>query len=166
MRIVHISGSPGTGKTTLGQSLIGARAIDTDELISDKEGEHIKQLKGEEALRYWSDLFTQRIIECIDKAQHELILFFTGILNHHSPDGSILKFPVPNVRLYFLDLPLPLLLQRFYKRYTKQLSDDAVFWLQVSTNYHVIPSSQEYLRNCAEERAWHLKNGYVVLSRD
>ena len=167
MIIFHISGSPGSGKTTLGRDYKEFNVVDTDELISDEEGLVITQLqnigKKDEAVAKWKEIFLRNLRIVAYKAQGK-VLIFTGILNHYSPDGSILEMPFDNVHKFFIDIAPEQLLRQFYGRYTKELKDDEEFWSGVSEGRYIIPSSAEYLKANREEKQWHLEHGYLALS--
>jgi endogenous inhibitor of DNA gyrase (YacG/DUF329 family) len=168
-RIVHVSGSPGSGKTTLGLKLSGFDVIDTDELISDAEGETLYQFRetGEHdrALAHWKKMFQKNIQTAYEKSTANTVVF-TGILNHWSPDGSILEMPFPNVEKYFIDMPLAQLIRQFYTRYAKEMGDDAEFWHDIAEERYTIPSSADYLKAHHQEKQWHLEHGYALLSAD
>lgn len=171
MRIIHVSGSPGSGKTTLGDlvgsSLTNFEIFDTDDLISDEEGEDLIELrhegKHEEAKEMWKSMFTANIMKACDRSSD---ILFTGILNHFSPDGSILEFPIASAEKYFIDPPRTQLLIQFYGRYTTELKHDADFWRRVANKELVIPNSLEYLQANEREKAWHVENGYFCGSYD
>jgi len=169
-RVVHISGSPGSGKTTLGQQLsaVGVEVIDTDELISDIEGQSLYKLRDsgqhKAALQLWKEMFTQNLHNAyVNVSATTETVIFTGILNHFSANGSILEFPF-TAEKYFIDLPEEQLFRQFYGRYGAEMKDDTNFWQGVAQGNWDIPSSKDYKTMCDEERAWHLIHAYEPLS--
>ena len=168
-RVIHISGSPGSGKTVLGQQLVDddVEVIDTDELISDAEGQELYELRETErhvdALVHWREIFLGNLRRAYDQARKHTLIF-TGILNHYSPDGSVLEMPFPNTEKYFIDLPLETLVRQFYTRYAKEVGDDAEFWSGVANGRYNIPGSLDYLEEHRKEKLWHVEHDYELYS--
>lgn len=168
-RVVHVSGSPGSGKTSLGKLLTNVDVVDTDDLISDEEGVELSVLrdagKHDEALIRWKDMFLSNLWNVYRKSTAKTLVF-TGILNHWSPDGSILEMPFPNVEKYFIDIQPDHLVRQFYLRYGKEMRDDAEFWSGVAEGRYNIPSSIEYLAENRKEKEWHVQHGYKLSAPD
>jgi hypothetical protein len=177
MILIHVSGVPGSGKTTLGQkfaALEGVIVVDTDELISDDDQREMMKLDSTgppEDIHgpyriAWEGLFTLALVNEFNKAREKgaKLLLFTGILNQLSPPpGSILPMPFIEIEKYFLDPPPPQLLRQFYTRYTKELNDDKQFWMAVATGRYQIPSSRTYMKSMENEKKWHMNHGYTLL---
>lgn len=164
---MHVSGSPGSGKTTLGALLQDCcTVVDTDELIQDDEQRMLRALrdagKHEEALLEWREILTQKIMTLCN--QNADLLVFVGILNHSSPNGIPFELTIPLVFKAFLDVPQTELLRRFYGRFGIELRQDTEFWSGVETGRWVIPSSVEYLQMHEDEKEWHLRHGYELCS--
>jgi hypothetical protein len=106
MIIIHVAGTPGSGKTTLGRLIAKAhpQAIiyDTDSFI---QGDKIRQIQiaGSAARRYkkWHMLFTEAFVDTIMAAYEESIkkrksgditrggfVIYFGSLDHCSPNGT------------------------------------------------------------------------------
>lgn len=169
-RVVHISGSPGSGKTTLGREFCaaGVEVIDTDELISDSEGQSLYALRDsgqhEAALREWQIVFTRNLRQAYTNVSANTnTIIFVGILNHFSANGSILELPF-EAEKYFIDLPYEQLLQQFYGRYGIEMKTDTSFWSGVAQGRWDIPSSKDYKLMHEEERTWHTMHAYEMLS--
>lgn len=173
MRIVHISGSPGSGKTTLGKrlsSLFEVRVIDTDDLLTELDEQQLFKFRdaGEhkKAQKFWRERFSLRLKDVAEKNQDANVLIFTGILNHDSPEGELLEMPFPNLEKYFLDIPAPKLLQQFYGRLAHLLQHDFQFAEEIASGKWTVESSVEYLAQSSREKNWHAEHGYALLSPD
>jgi len=178
MIVIHVSGTPGSGKTTLGEKFLNyseISVVDTDELISQEDEEKLFLLRDtglpedihRPYRRAWKKLFRKQLWKAHDTAleQGKDIILFTGILNHMSPPpGMVAKMPFIQMAKYFLDVPLPILLRQFYSRFTKELLDQEEFWEGVAIGRYVIPSSDQYLKDLKEEQAWHLSHGYKLMT--
>jgi hypothetical protein len=178
MIVVHVSGTPGSGKTTLGQKFLGdsrIAVIDTDELINGADETALLFLRGTGTpedihrpyRRGWKKLFRKRLWKAYHQAEDDgkMILLFTGILNHMSPPpGMVMEMPFAMMQKYFLDIPLPQLLRQFYGRFTKDFLNDEEFWTGVAEGRYGIPSSNEYLKDFKQEKTWHFEHGYRLVS--
>lgn len=101
MHIIHISGMPGSGKSTLGEKIAhtfvnsDVRVIDTDDLIvrntpNGNELLELEKLSPQQdpgGLKYntrWREIFSREIQWNIDKSNEDgmKILVFVGILDH------------------------------------------------------------------------------------
>ena len=175
---MHISGIPGSGKTTIGQKfsgLEGVIVVDTDELITDEDQKEMMKVdkKGppEDIHKLyrekWEEIFRKALIEEYHKAEtkNARLLIFTGILNQMSPPpGMVVPMPFADIEKYFLDVPLPQLLRQFYGRYTKEMNDDQEWWQGVASGRYRIPSSRTYLKSLALEKHWHVRHGYTLMT--
>lgn len=171
--VFHISGSPGSGKTTLVSMLKKQMptiyVIDTDEILDDADPLVVLMRtfpqSSEEYVAAWKKAVRVNIQRCIDSAQqHNLsAVVFAGILNNmNGPIRGIVDISDVAHYKYFLNPPLPLLLQRFYGRYGT-LKEDGEFWEGVATDMYPIPSSEQYKASHEEERVWHVDHGYVLM---
>jgi hypothetical protein len=169
MPVIHVSGSPGSGKTTLVALLRDCcTVVDTDELIQDDEHRLLETLrdtgKHEEALLKWREILTQKIVTLYNHNVGLLVL--VGILNHCSPNGTPFELAIPLAFKAFLDVPRAELLRRFYGRFGIELRQDAEFWIGVETGRWGIPSSTEYIRAHEVEKEWHLRHGYELCASE
>ncbi len=176
MIIIHVSGTPGSGKTTLGKkftAIRGVEVIDTDDVISEKELFVLRDTGSPEHLTFqqrWMELLTQNLKTVRDAAEKKgiKILIFVGILNQSSPESSPdkdpMKMPFKTVHKYFIDLPLPKLVRQFYLRYATELGDDEEWWTGVANQHYNIPGSVEYLQAQEKEKGWHVLQMYELAS--
>jgi adenylate kinase family enzyme len=171
--IIHISGSPGSGKTTLGEkinTLYGNKIIvyDTDDFIQhhNKAGQQLLQLEKtatiEEYKQVWEHILDVKIKKFIDEHPNKIIIF-TGILDNFSPDGTI--YPLKADVNFMIDLPLHELLKRYYfricvddKKRTRIKSND--YWNKVAQKIYRIDSSQDIIDSNQRYIKWHTENGY------
>jgi len=155
MQVIHISGSPGSGKTTLIEWLaenapagVRVETVDTDTLLEASETN------------------TARAIVAIRRAAERrgvTLLVFAGILSPES--GVTFVFPrrARVTRRWFIDEPSDVLLARFYGRYAA-FRGDAAFWRDIASGRHTIPSSREWLADHCADEDWHAARGYTFLS--
>jgi len=176
MILIHVSGTPGSGKTTLGQkfaALEGVIVIDTDDVINAEDQEELMKLdkKGPpgDIHKLYREEWERRLTRTLWKEYHDAIeknakmLLFTGIMNGDPEPGRILPMPFANIEKYFLDLPLPFLLKQYYGRYGKEMSTEDEFWEGVAAKRYKIPSSHTYLNAFKQEKGWHLSHGYIPM---
>ncbi len=177
--IIHVSGSPGSGKSTFGEQLkrdfVGkVTVIDTDDLITHEsdDGRELDKLVADltdtDFVRYkrrWTEIFTKRINAEIARATTG-VLIFVGILNHFGPpDGSIVSLDAATER-FFIDLPMKHLLRQLYTRYSKELGQDDEFWTGVAEEKYNIPDSKGVIRESNREKQWHADHGYKLMSTE
>ena len=165
--IIHISGTPGSGKTTLGeelQKIYGNKIIvyDTDEFIQhhNKEGKKLieleKTLSIEEYKKIWKEILHNKIEEFIIKNKDKIIVF-TGILDNFSPDGTIYEIEADHK--FMLDVPVNEILKRYYTRLCK---NDQDYWNKVATQDYNINSSKEIINSNQKDIKWHIEHGYLL----
>ena len=179
LMVVHISGSPGSGKTTLGNRIKkklnkrGVRVVDTDELITRDTlgGKELIVLEQEpddtHYVKRWREIFAEEINRTImkyEKDHYSLVLVFVGILNHWGgPKGNTAEMPEANLKL-FLDVPMTTLLKQTYQRYNVEMKDDEEFWRDVAAGRDVIPDSTHIISMATQEREWHDEHGYKFVT--
>ena len=171
--IIHISGFPGSGKTTLGEKLKkmfkDIIVYDTDGFIQHhtKEGKQLIQLdklkKWKEYKILWKNTIKNKINEFISK-YHNKIIVFVGSLDNFAPPNTIHNIKA-NYK-FVLDVPLNELMKRYYLRIyitdqklTKKDSDD--YWKQLSKGIYHINSSKNIIKEYQKYNEWHNKNNYM-----
>jgi hypothetical protein len=182
--VVHLSGSPGSGKNYLAETLRGTAGlaiVDTDELIQhhNELGKRLVAL-GETApeagyVREWRAVFGSAIAEAIARvARTSRVVLLVGILNHFGHgntldlDRDLPRLPgavaAPVIAKLFLDVAPATLLQRYYTR----LSDikDRGYWDRVASGDYTITSSSEIVENSAREREWHAEHAYSMVPQE
>ena len=180
--IIHISGFPGSGKTTLGEKIqkkYGSKVIiyDTDGFIQHNTPEGKKLLKLENEIskgnakwsdhkKIWKETLKNKIEEFINKYPNKIIVF-VGSLDNFAPPNTIYNI---NADIKFvLDVPLTELMKRYYLRIyltehkiSKQNSKH--YWTQLSKGVYNISSSKDIIKNYQKYNQWHIKNNYKFKS--
>jgi len=176
--IMHISGMPGSGKSTLGERIareLGVRVVDTDELIEHKTpfGDELSMLEKQGPrgspvyLARWREIFSSQIQRDIDKAKAAgaRIIVFVGILDHFGHGADPITMPQATRRIY-ISIPVSVLLFQFYTRYTKLFSREDSFWSDLAADRELIPSSKDYMKDAVKTQRWHEENGYSSETTD
>jgi hypothetical protein len=156
MRVVHISGSPGSGKSTLGRQLAGpAVAVkDTDEFFDD-----IPQSIWDSP-RAWLAHVDAQVAAFVETHHDKRVIVFVGLLDSVW-GGTHVFYEFSNATLFFLDVPVAQLLKQYYGRCATHMD-----WEQVASGERAIPSSQEKVREYHEDVREHTKRGYQLKSRN
>ena len=173
--IIHISGTPGSGKTTLGeelQKIYGDKIIvyDTDEFIQhhNKAGKKLlaidKSASIEEYMKIWKGILGREIDKFITKNKNKIIVF-TGILNNFSPDDTI--YEIEADYKFMLNVDIYILLKRYYMRLCndekqRAKEDSQDYWNKVSTQVYNINSSKEMINSNQKDIKWHKEHGYLL----
>lgn len=175
--VIHISGTPGSGKTTLGEKIAKARpdirVIDTDDLLRDDtpQTDELISLErenppGDEKYgKRWREIFTKEIHTAIDVAAKDgvRVLVFVGILDHWGgPKAVPLLIDNTSYRFY-IDIATPQLLRQFYNRICILFTTEKD-WNDVANNIHSIPGSDQVIRDAEKSRLWHISHKYELKS--
>ena len=180
--IIHISGFPGSGKTTLGekvQKMFGSKVIvyDTDLFIQHNNINGKKLLKieremktGKKTQKDYTSLWRKTIKKSIDdfvKKHSDKPIVFVGSLDNFAPKNVIYKIKADHKIV--LDVPLYEIMKRYYLRIykteqaiTKKQSDD--YWKNLSNGVYNISSSNDIMKNYEKYMKWHNKNDYISLT--
>lgn len=176
---IHISGFPGSGKTTLGQLLAKTfktkvQIVETDDFIQHhtKEGKRLLKLqkqitdKKEDKTQYnkvWREILVKKFQEVLEKSSASVIVF-VGSLDNFSLGGKLFWPKVDHKLL--LNVELPELLQRYYTRIgTEEEKRPAIqskeFWKHVAAvNYNIL-GSEEIVKSIETYNQKHTKHGYA-----
>lgn len=171
--VIHISGSPGSGKSTLvtmlKQRVPTLYVVDTDEIFEDSDPVVIQMRTLDQATESYVSVWKSAVRESIQRHieiarnQGKKYIVFAGILNNmNGPLGGIVDISDIVYYKYFLSPPLSTLLRRFYIRFETLKKDDE-FWEGVVAGIYPIPSSEEYKKSHNEERDWHIQHGYMII---
>lgn len=153
--IIHVSGSPGSGKTTLGNILqennkyIVVKDLDdlTDDLDKNDKDIFFKKLH-------------EKIIDFIEQNAKKFIVF-VGILDIIFDDVIyIYDFKDADV-LFYLDPPMETLLKQFYTRMIKIGEKDETFWSDIAQKKYAIPPSDYKIDEARQTKEEHIKRGYI-----
>src|SRR5580704_3665126 len=167
-RLIHISGSPGSGKSALGHRLKKeweasmfplVWIVETDEFIQPhtQGGKELlalqkRSVSDSEYERAWKRITEEQLDAVVKKAEQEYVgvVIFVGIMNNmsHHPD---LIYPLDEryhlVRKFFLN------------------PGDEVTWTQFCQREmaHPLPEKSAFMRDNQLEQAWHERHGYTVV---
>lgn len=171
--IIHISGFPGSGKTTLGvkikKKFPNLVVKDTDDFIQHhtKEGKILLRLEKEidqgkktisDYKNAWLEIIADQIDNFISQYNNQVIIL-VGSLDNFAPPGLI--FNVAADYKFLLDIPMQELFRRYYTRLSEQ---DEKYWQQVSKSNYTILGSEELIKQYKKYNEWHKKKGYKFLS--
>lgn len=170
--IIHISGYPGSGKTTLGERLEkdfnDIIVYDTDGFIQhhNKAGKKLLALEKNSTLNQYKKKWENTLRDAINKFvnQHKnKIIVFVGSLDNFAPPDTIYRIHA-NYK-FLLNTPLNEILKRYYTRICLQDSKSSEkeshnYWKKVSNNVYRISSSESMVNNYDEYIKWHNDNGY------
>ena len=182
--IIHISGFPGSGKTTLGEKIqkkYGSKVIvyDTDNFIQHNNNNGKALLKvekdmktGKKTQKDYNTLWKKTIKESINKfikIHTDKPIIFVGSLDNFAPIGANYSPPVDYK--YILDVPLYEIMKRYYlriyktdKKLTKKQADD--YWKKMSKDIYNISSSSDIIKNYKKYMQWHKKNNYKIMDSE
>lgn len=173
MRLVHISGSPGCGKSTVAGKISkwpSFHVVDMDELLTLGEINSLGDIRnGDSDVSIddlWRTFITQHIERLLTTLDPQLTVVFVGILEHRLAPGARFPIPLDNVQKFFLDPPLELLLCQWYNRIVVMLKKQPLFAAEVSNGTEVVMSSRDFLERHNEDRRWHLEQGYESIELD
>ena len=160
--IVHISGAPGVGKTTLGNelSILYPKIIVKD---TDDFAHNLSQDDG--------PLFIEQLTQTIEKfisehCQKNIVIILVGILDiTHNNITYMVDMKKITLHLFYLDIPLPQLLSQFYTRITDVGKHDVVLWTKIAQGTQFIPSSKEIILDYTLSKQQHLNMGYTSYNK-
>lgn len=186
--LVHVSGPPGSGKTWLGdkiKQMYGEliHVLDTDLFI--KHGSesaqrlHLLEERYNSAvagatvgtndanavtaadaayLQAWCEIldgaFQNAVERCPPKA---FVIMFVGSLDHFG-GGEFYRPKIVFDHKIFLEVPLPVVLQRYYSRLATYDSD---YWTHVASGEYIIDGAAAVVQGVKKSIAWHDQCGYV-----
>lgn len=179
--IIHISGFPGSGKTTLGEKLQklykNIIVYETDSFIQryTKEGKQLLKIKkdilnnkktNKDYRDLWKKTIKNKIDEFISKYNNKIIVF-VGSLDNFAPPNTIHNINADYK--FVLDVPLNELMKRYYLRIsqmdqksTKKESEN--YWNNLSKGIYHITSSDDMIRDHKKYNEWHKKHNYIFLN--
>lgn len=164
--VIHVSGSPGSGKTYIGNLLEREypnyiKHIDTDTLPRDSSARDSK------------------ILKIIEEYGNSKIILFCGIIYIEDNAGykiknkncSKFKWAVmPKIKNYFIKILPEKLLEQYYTRTvmwyeSKSGKDKEEFWHNIAICNDIIFSSPDMLIRNKRDSNWHSDNGYLIISQ-
>ena len=160
--IIHINGSSGSGKTTIGnkiKKIFGNKVavFDVDDLHMNpltrpKYWNELNKTKTiTEAKKVWKKLIHKTISETIKKNSDKIIIF-VGLIEISLPSKykkCIYEIPAVNYK-FFLEVPINLLIERYYTRlcYYEKIGtkkQNEIYWQNVGLNKQYILGSQDII---------------------
>lgn len=178
--IIHISGFPGSGKTTLGESISKKFpkliVYDTDLFIQHhiSTGKQLLQIEKQIDLKRktigdykiaWFNIIKKSIDEFIETHPNETIVF-VGSLDNWAPPNTI--YDIKCSYKFVLDIPLDELMKRYYTRIclenSKVSKASQDYWNKLSKGIYNISSSDEIISKHKKYNEWHEKHHYEFLS--
>ena len=180
--IIHISGFPGSGKTTLGekiQKLFNNKIIvyDTDNFIQHhtKEGKQLLKIDknirdgkklSKEYKMLWKETIKNKIDDFISKYENKIIVF-VGSLDNFAPPNTI--YNINADYKFVLNVPLAELMKRYYLRIylTEQKASkksSLEYWKKLSQNVYNITGSNDIIKQHEKYNLWHERNNYEFLT--
>jgi len=174
--IIHISGFPGSGKTTLGEKIkkIFKNIIvyDTDGFIQHHtlEGKQLLKLESNKKFKeykiLWKKTIKNKINSFISKYKNKIIVF-VGSLDNFAPSNTI--YNIKADYKFCLDVSLNELMKRYYLRIyymeqksTKEQSEN--YWNNLSKEIYHINGSDNMIKDHEKYNKWHKDNNYIFLN--
>lgn len=170
--IIHISGYPGSGKTTLGEKLEkmfkNIIVYDTDGFIQhhNNEGKKLLELKNiKEYKILWKNIMKNKINNFISQYNNKIIVF-VGSLDNFAPANTIYKIKADYK--FVLDIPLEELMKRYYLRiylmeHKSTGKQSKNYWKKLSEGIYNINGSTDLINDHKKYNIWHKKNNYIFL---
>ena len=186
--IIHISGFPGSGKSTLGdklQSMFGKKVAvyDTDNFIQHhtKEGKQLlaieKSILAKDSTKtpkdykvLWRRTIKNKIDEFVSNNKNKIIIF-VGSLDNFSWKGEI--YDIHAEHKILLDIKLDELMKRYYLRLSKRDAkgntnsyNSSNYWKNVSKGVYNIDGSEQIIKDSAKYNEWHRKHNYEFMNEN
>lgn len=164
-QIIHISGAPGSGKTTLGLKL--AKRFGTTIVVKDTDDFHYKfdnnstQNEGPKYLKY-----VGAEIQSFIKQHRKRPIVFVGILSVKVGNRTYMVKIRDATHLFFINVPDAVLLEQSYSRIVKIGKKDSSLWTDIALGKEHIPSSTEKLKEAKADLLMHKAAGYEIVARN
>lgn len=172
--IIHISGSPGSGKSTLGELITKlwkskVLVYDTDEFIQPDtpEGKELLAMPRDSDINIyttrWKEIMQKLLKTFFNTHRNKQYIVLVGLASNFSSDETIYSLDgfVPKENRFFLAYDPAIIIQRFYSRYAD--IQNSKFWLDVSNGRPIIPSSSNVIRENKRELDWHVQHDYTMI---
>lgn len=159
MQIIHVSGAPGIGKTTLGEKLSKVILVkDTDDFMNDQPIDNGQK---------WLNRLHLKIEEFINNHPNQNILF-VGIMDISVDDKLYIYEFNRSVKRILLNVPIDIVLQRFYSRIIKLGETEPGFWNDIVNNRFnlAFPGSNDKIQEIKNVIETHQKLGYELMTEE
>jgi hypothetical protein len=186
--VVHVSGSSGTGKTTLGKKIAdetkgkGQAAVlvqDTDKFIQHHvlAGRLLIELEkrtapgtppDNEYMAAWRQILAYSLYmvykAAVDQKKNAVVL--VGLLDNWGGDNPPFELGKDVVKFY-ITIPMPLLLKQYYTRVVNGVDGpDEDFWKNLAEKRYHVSSSNQVIDGAQKLQSWHQAHGYTIIPRD
>lgn len=171
--VVHVSGSPGSGKTTLGEWITKKygkfiAVKDTDEFIQRGDDEDKRLQNFTEGSKEYMD----RLRSIKDRGIHDFVkenptkhIVFVGLMDHFGLK-PFYDMKEANVK-FFIDIKNADLLRQYYTRFaTLDSTTSRSLWEDVANNRDYILSSEEKMKENDDMWNEHRQHNYRLMSQD
>jgi len=167
--LIHISGTPGTGKTTLGKKLkdlTSFQIIETDSFTSRAAREETEKMlkagKNEEDItKYIFQKYRDKFFEYNSKFSK---IIYIGLLNSNVPKGKLFKDQPFDVKIYY-DPGLKEVIRRYYNREVKEgILTDEIYLDEVVSEKAEIRSSKQIRANYEKHKEEHRAMNYQIMN--
>lgn len=164
MLVVHLSGPPASGKTSLARIFSqqsDVYVVETEDFISDALAKELQSMIGQkQAEEKWVTTVREhlQIIHGTAIAKKCRMLIIVGLLCYRSKTLVISWVE----HKFYLTIPEAELLSRFYSRYAN-FKEENEFWEKLSKRQLQIPNSADLLKLAEKENRIHKAAGYVQI---
>lgn len=163
MLIIHISGYPASGKTTLLSEIAKLYpwvvTKDTDDFTRDMDL-RTERTKYSTEGAMWAHIYKEAFTAFEEEHRGACAIVYAGILNNYL--YPFLKHEQFDYRFY-LDVPREVLMKQTYRRHGEM----SLEWFKTLDNrLERIEGSAELERNAKAELSHHARNGYTVLYKN
>lgn len=165
--IIHISGTPGSGKSTLGIKIkkMYPKFIvhDTDCFLTKADHKKIRESSTiTKATKIWKNTLKKKIDAFLKRHENKVIIL-TGDLTNGSPTGD--RYEINAHIGIFLEVDLKTLILRYYKReICDELLKSKTYQDNIVNQVMYIPSTDEFIKMNKKDIIWHKKHNFISLN--
>lgn len=175
--IIHISGPPGAGKTTMGQKFkdeLKDKIVVKD--LDELRDEFINDFYGNQKWLYLDVIEYQNYINNFINAQDKPIVF-VGLNDNHRGKNKYLYFNVQAIKKYYIDIDDMVIVEQRCLRYINTIQYDKPLLTDLLQNndYFIERVTDNLIRSCSIKNVTAMNNryktdyknlGYIFMSRE